>query len=133
MAFVDEAKIWVLAGAGGNGAVAWHREPYKPKGGPDGGDGGDGGSVILRADRSVGTLLELRDHPHIKAAAGGHGQGKRRAGAKGQDRTVHVPVGTVIYTDEGTMVADLANPGDRYVAARGGRGGRGNAGFATST
>jgi GTPase len=133
MAFVDEAKIWVLAGAGGNGAVAWHREPYKPKGGPDGGDGGDGGSVILRADRSVGTLLELRDHPHIKAAAGGAGEGKRRHGARGRDRIVLVPAGTVVYEQDGTLIADLANPGDELVAAAGGRGGKGNARFATPT
>jgi GTPase len=133
MAFVDEAKIWVLAGAGGNGAVAWHREPYKPKGGPDGGDGGDGGSVILRADRSVGTLLELRDHPHIKSDAGGPGEGKRRHGAKGRDRVVLVPAGTVVYDEDGTLIADLANPGDELIAAAGGRGGKGNARFATPT
>jgi GTPase len=133
MAFVDEAKIIVISGAGGNGAVAWHREPYKPKGGPDGGDGGDGGSVILRADRSIGTLLELRDHPHIKAERGGHGEGKRRHGAKGGDRLVLVPEGTVVYDDDGRVLADLAAEGDQVVAAEGGRGGRGNAHFATAT
>ena len=133
MAFVDEAKIWVFAGAGGNGAVAWHREPYKPKGGPDGGDGGDGGSVILRADRSVGTLLEVRDHPHIKATAGSPGEGKRRHGARGRDRIVLVPAGTVVYDRDGTLIADLANPGDELVAAAGGRGGKGNARFTTPT
>ena len=133
MAFVDEAKIRVVAGPGGNGAVAWHREPYKPKGGPDGGDGGDGGSVILRADRSVGTLLDVRDHPHIKAGAGGPGEGKRRHGARGRDRVVLVPAGTVVYDQDGTLIADLANPGDELVAAAGGRGGKGNARFATPT
>lgn len=133
MAFVDEAKIWVLAGSGGNGAVAWHREPYKPKGGPDGGDGGAGGSVVLRADRSVGTLLELRDRPHIRADAGGPGEGKRRHGAKGRDRIVRVPAGTVVYDEDGTLIADLANPEDELVAAAGGRGGKGNARFATPT
>ena len=131
--FVDEVKINVRAGAGGNGASAFHHEPFKPKGGPDGGDGGDGGSVIMRADGSVGTLLELRDNPHIKGQRGGHGEGKRRHGARGDDRLILVPAGTVVYDGEGTLIADLANPGDELVAARGGRGGRGNAQFATST
>jgi GTP-binding protein len=133
MAFVDEARIQVVAGSGGNGASSFHREPYKPKGGPDGGDGGDGGSVILRADPSVGTLLELRDHPHVRAEKGSHGQGGRRHGAKGSDRVMRVPVGTVVLTDDNQMIADLAATGSEFVAARGGRGGRGNARFATST
>lgn len=133
MAFVDEARINVAAGAGGNGAVAWHREPYKPKGGPDGGNGGRGGDVILRADTSVGTLLDLRDHPHVKAGAGGHGQGDRRSGADGKDRVVLVPPGTVVYDEDHTLIADLASAGDEVVAARGGRGGFGNAHFATAT
>jgi GTP-binding protein len=133
MAFVDEAKIKISSGPGGNGVVAWLREPYNPKGGPDGGDGGDGGSVILRADRSVGTLLEVRDHPHIKAERGGHGAGKRRHGAKGGDRIVLVPEGTVVYDEAGRVLADLASEGDQLVAAPGGRGGKGNARFATPT
>lgn len=133
MRFVDEVKINVRAGAGGNGASAFHHEPFKPKGGPDGGDGGDGGSVIMRADGSVGTLLELRDNPHIKGQRGGHGEGKRRHGGRGDDKLILVPAGTVVYDGEGTLIADLANPGDELVAARGGRGGRGNAQFATST
>src|SRR3712207_5274963 len=111
MAFVDEARINVRAGNGGNGSASFHHEPFKPKGGPDGGDGGDGGSVLLRAAASVGTLLELRDHPHVKAPNGGQGQGKRRHGARGEDRVVVVPLGTVIHTEEGVMVADLANEG----------------------
>jgi GTP-binding protein len=133
MAFIDEVTIHVLAGPGGNGAVAFHREPYKPRGGPDGGNGGDGGSIVLRADESVGTLLELRDHPHIKALKGAHGEGKRKHGANSEDRIVLVPPGTMIYTDEGVLLADLAGPGDEVVAARGGRGGRGNAHFTSST
>src|SRR5687768_5854446 len=132
MRFVDEVKIHVAAGAGGNGAVAWHREPYKPQGGPIGGDGGDGGSIILRADTSVGTLLELRDHPHVKADRGGHGEGKRRHGSTSRDRVILVPPGTVVFEDD-VMIADLANAGDELIAARGGKGGRGNASFATST
>lgn len=133
MAFVDEVKIFVFGGDGGNGVVAWHHEPYKPQGGPDGGNGGDGGSVILRADHSIGTLLELRDHPHVKAPAGAHGQGKRRHGARGKDRVVLVPVGTVVHDETGRLIADLATPGAELVAARGGAGGRGNAAFASST
>lgn len=133
MAFIDEVTVHVLAGAGGNGAVAFHREPYKPRGGPDGGNGGDGGSVVLCAHESVGTLLELRDHPHIKAARGGHGEGKRKHGARAGDRVVLVPPGTVVHDSDGTLLADLAAPGDRMVAAKGGRGGRGNAHFASST
>jgi GTP-binding protein len=133
MAFVDEARIKVFAGSGGSGAASFHHEPFKPKGGPDGGDGGDGGSVVLRADTSVGTLLELRDHPHVKAERGGHGQGARKHGAKGADRIVLVPPGTVVHIDDGTMIADLAQPGAEMVVARGGRGGRGNVRFATST
>ncbi len=133
MAFVDEARIKVIAGAGGDGSASFHHEPYKPRGGPDGGDGGDGGSVILLADPSVGTLLELRDHPHVKAKRGAHGQGNRRYGARGEDRVVLVPLGTLAYEDGGGLLADLANPGDKFIAARGGRGGRGNVRFATAT
>lgn len=113
--------------------MAFRRQPYEPKGGPDGGDGGDGGSVVLRADTSIGTLLDLRDHPHVKAGRGGHGQGKRRHGARGDDRVVVVPPGTMVYDEDGTLLADLAAPGNEMVAARGGRGGRGNARFATAT
>jgi GTPase len=133
MAFVDEARIKVAAGSGGSGASSFHREPFKPKGGPDGGDGGDGGSVVLRADVSVGTLLELRDHPHVKAATGGHGAGSRRSGGRGKDRVIEVPPGTVVFDEDGTLLADLAGAGDEFVAAKGGRGGRGNARFATPT
>jgi GTP-binding protein len=133
VSFVDEARIVAVAGDGGNGSVAFRREPYNPKGGPDGGDGGDGGSVILRADASVGTLLEWRDRPQVKAERGTHGQGQKRHGARGRDRVVRVPAGTLVFDDSGTLLADLASPGDEVVAARGGRGGRGNARFATAT
>ena len=133
MSFVDEAKIQVLAGGGGDGATSFHHEPYKPKGGPDGGDGGDGGSVIIRAANSVGTLLDLRDHPHVKAKRGGHGLGKRRHGADGEDHIILVPPGTVVYSSEDVLLADLAAEGDEFVAAQGGSGGKGNARFATAT
>src|ERR671918_1897172 len=133
MRFVDEVKISARAGDGGNGAAAFHHEPYKPKGGPDGGDGGDGGDVLLRADDSVGTLLDVRDHPHIRAGRGAHGEGKRKHGSRGEDRIVRVPRGTVVYDGDGVLIADLAGSGDELVAAKGGKGGRGNARFATAT
>jgi GTP-binding protein len=133
MNFVDEARIKVMAGDGGNGAAAFHHEPYKPKGGPDGGDGGDGGDVLLRADPSVATLLDVRDHPHVRAGRGAHGQGKRKHGARGADRVVRVPPGTVVYDQDGVVLADLASPSDELVVAAGGKGGRGNARFATAT
>ncbi|MEA2509850.1 MAG: GTPase [Actinomycetota bacterium] len=133
MAFVDEARIKAVAGAGGDGVVGFHHEPYKPKGGPDGGNGGDGGSVILRADASIGTFLELSAHPHVKAGRGGHGEGGKRSGSRGQDRIVLVPPGTVVHAADGVLMADLAAAGDEFVAARGGKGGLGNAHFATAT
>ena len=132
MSFVDEARIKVQAGDGGDGSVAFKREPYKPKGGPEGGDGGDGGSVILRADPSMATLLDLRDHPHIKAARGGHGQGSRRHGKAGDDRVVLVPPGTVVFDEKDVLLADLPAAGHEVVIARGGSGGRGNVRFATA-
>lgn len=132
MAFVDEAKINVAAGAGGNGALAFHREPYKPRGGPDGGNGGRGGDVVIRAHDSVGTLLELRDHPHVKAERGKHGEGNRKHGADAAARIILVPLGTMVYEGD-VLLADLARASDEVVVARGGKGGRGNASFATAT
>ena len=133
MAFIDEAKIHVLAGAGGNGSSAFQRQPFQPKGGPDGGDGGDGGSVILRADTSVGTLLDVKNHPHIKAERGGHGSGKRRHGSTGANKLILVPPGTVVFNEQSVLIADLAGSGDEAVIAKGGKGGRGNVHFATAT
>ncbi|HYN35828.1 MAG TPA: GTPase ObgE, partial [Actinomycetota bacterium] len=132
MSFVDEARIKVQAGDGGNGSVAFRREPYNPKGGPDGGDGGDGGSVTLRADRSIGTLLDVRDHPHIRAERGGHGEGSRRHGKAGENRVVLVPPGTVVFDEDDVLIADLAAEGHEVVVAQGGHGGRGNVRFATA-
>lgn len=131
--FVDEARIKVAGGDGGDGCVAFRREPYKPKGGPDGGDGGKGGDVILRADPSIGTLLDVRDHPHIRAQRGQHGSGKRRHGSAGEDRVVLVPEGTLVFDERGVMLADLPIGGIEVMVASGGRGGRGNARFATAT
>lgn len=132
--FIDEAKIYVQGGDGGNGVVAFRREKYVPRGGPAGGDGGDGGNVILEADAQMNTLFQFHQQTHFVAGRGAHGRGKNQTGARGHDVIIRVPVGTVVYDAEsGAMLADLATPGQRVVVARGGRGGRGNARFATST
>jgi GTP-binding protein len=125
--FVDETTIEVTAGHGGDGVTSFHREKYRPRGGPDGGDGGRGGDVILRADPNVATLVEYHFHPHQRAGKGVHGQGGNRRGADAGDRLLPVPVGTLVRDEQGRLLADLAAPDDRFVAARGGRGGRGNA------
>jgi GTP-binding protein len=128
--FVDECGLHVKGGDGGAGCVAFRREPYVDKGGPDGGDGGGGGDVWLVADRNVASLLAFRDHPHRRGANGTHGSGKKRHGARGADAVVSVPEGTVVWDQDGTRVlADLVSAGDRYLAAAGGQGGRGNARF----
>jgi GTP-binding protein len=127
--FVDEAQIHVKAGDGGAGAVSFRREAHVARGGPDGGDGGSGGDVWLVADRDVASLLGFRDHPHRRAGNGGHGQGKARHGRAGADAVVAVAEGTVVLSLDGEVLADLAEAGDRWRAARGGQGGRGNARF----
>jgi GTP-binding protein len=127
--FVDEAQLHVKAGDGGAGAVAMRREAHVDKGGPDGGDGGRGGNVWLVATTNQSSLLPFRDHPHRGADNGGHGGGKKKHGARGPDLEVPVPVGTRARRADGTLMADLANPGDRWLAGEGGRGGRGNASF----
>ena len=132
MQFVDEARFVVRAGSGGDGSVSFNREKYKPRGGPDGGRGGDGGSVFLRATEDLSTLEPYARRRVIKAGRGGHGSGNNRAGERGEDAVIEVPVGTQVY-DEGGLLADLSEPGSSLVAARGGEGGRGNASFATST
>jgi GTPase len=129
--FVDECTVHVRGGAGGDGSVSTRREKHVPRGGPDGGDGGDGGDVVLVAEERVASLLDLHRRPHRRGTDGKHGAGNRRDGASGAAEVITVPVGTVVRErDTGTVLADLARPGDRYVAARGGRGGRGNAAFA---
>lgn len=128
--FVDECNINVKAGDGGAGCVAFRREAHVDKGGPDGGDGGDGGSIWFVADLNVASLLAFRDHPHRKGEPGKHGSGSNRHGARGKDLEVHVPVGTVVLDhDTREPLADLVNPGDRWLAAQAGEGGRGNARF----
>jgi GTP-binding protein len=127
--FVDEAQIHAKAGNGGAGAVSFRREAHVDRGGPDGGDGGRGGDVWLVASSNQASLLGFRDHPHRRAGDGGHGSGKRKHGSRGSDLSVPVPVGTVVRDRDGSVVCDLARPGDRWLAAEGGRGGRGNARF----
>lgn len=132
--FIDEVKIYVKAGDGGNGCISFRREKYCPKGGPDGGDGGDGGSIIIKADPRRHTLVDLRYRPYYKARRGVHGKGKKKYGARGQDLVIHVPVGTIIKDLEtGRILGDLDKEGGQFLAARGGKGGRGNAHFATPT
>jgi len=129
--FVDEAKIYVKAGDGGNGCVAFRREKYVPRGGPSGGDGGVGGSVYLEANPNDNTLLRYRYNREFKADRGRHGEGSNCTGVSGDDMVLKVPVGTLIYDEEnGELLADLKKPGQRVLVAEGGRGGRGNQHFA---
>jgi GTP-binding protein len=129
--FVDEAKILVKAGDGGNGCVAFRREKFVPRGGPSGGDGGNGGSVYIEANPNDNTLLRYRYNREFRADRGRHGEGSNCTGHSGADLILQVPVGTLVYDeDSGEVVADLATPGQRVLAAHGGRGGRGNQHFA---
>ena len=131
--FIDEAKIWVKAGNGGNGCMAFRREKFVPRGGPSGGDGGRGGDVILVATEGYNTLLHLRFNPEHKGERGRHGEGSNKTGANGHSHTTGVPVGTMIYDlESGELLHDFTAAGDTYVVCKGGRGGRGNARFATA-
>ena len=130
--FIDQAKVFVQAGAGGNGCVSFRREKYVPHGGPDGGDGGDGGSVIFEVSPSLSTLSAFRYRKHLRAGRGQHGKGSNKAGRSGADLIVRVPPGTVVAEGD-FLLADLTRPGIRWMAAKGGRGGRGNSHFASST
>jgi GTPase len=128
--FVDEAKIFVKAGDGGNGCVAFRREKYVPRGGPSGGDGGHGGNIYLEANPNDNTLLRYRYNREFKADRGRHGEGSNCTGHSGQDMILQVPVGTLVFDEQGAAIADLAAPGQRVLVAHGGRGGRGNQHFA---
>ncbi|MDX6269000.1 MAG: GTPase [Acidobacteriota bacterium] len=132
--FIDRVKIRVKGGHGGNGVTAFRREKFVPRGGPSGGEGGKGGDVWLVADTGVNTLLHLRYNPEHSADRGRHGEGSNRSGREGEDVLVRVPVGTQVYDAEtGDLMCDLAEEGQRWLAAKGGRGGFGNSHFATST
>lgn len=133
MRFVDECRIKVVAGSGGNGAAAFRREKFVPFGGPAGGDGGRGGDVIVEGDEGLSTLLDLTYARTIEAKRGEHGQGSDCHGRGGDDRVIKVPTGTQIFDDAtGEIVADVTQHGQQVIVAKGGRGGRGNIHFATA-
>ena len=132
--FIDEAKIRVEAGDGGNGCMAFRREKFIPRGGPSGGDGGRGGDIWMESSERHNTLVHFRFNPEYKAERGRHGEGSKKTGRDGEGIVLKVPVGTIVYDeDTGEKVHDFSRPDERVVIARGGRGGRGNAQFATST
>ena len=134
MKFLDQAKVYVRSGDGGAGSVSFRREKFIEMGGPDGGDGGNGGDVWIEAVDGLNTLIDYRYQQHFKAATGGHGMGRLRAGANSDDIVLKVPVGTQVFEEDNeTMIADLAKLGDRFRIAKGGNGGFGNAHFKSST
>jgi len=134
MKFLDEAKIYIASGAGGNGCVSFRREKFIEFGGPNGGDGGKGGDVVVEAVTGLNTLIDYRYQQHFKAQRGGNGMGKDRAGANGKDIVLKVPVGTQVYEEDGeTLLADLTHVGERVIISGGGNGGFGNAHFKSST
>lgn len=134
MKFLDQAKIYIASGAGGDGCVSFRREKFIEFGGPDGGDGGKGGNVWAECVANLNTLIDYRYQQHFKAKRGGHGMGSNRAGASGADCVIKVPPGTQIFAeDQETLLADLEWPGERALLAQGGNGGFGNAHFKSST
>ncbi|MBW2650270.1 MAG: GTPase ObgE, partial [Deltaproteobacteria bacterium] len=134
MKFIDEAKIYIKSGDGGQGCVSFRREKFVPRGGPNGGDGGKGGDVIAVASRSHRTLLDMKFNQHHVAKRGGQGEGSNKTGRSSSDVDIVVPVGTVIRDMEtGELLADMIEDGQRVIIAKGGIGGRGNARFKTST
>lgn len=134
MKFLDEAKIFIKAGDGGNGACSFRHEKYIEFGGPDGGNGGKGGNVVFEAVQNLNTLIDFRYQQHFKAPRGINGMGRCKTGASGDDLVIKVPIGTeIVADDKETVLADLMVDGQRYIAARGGLGGRGNDSFKSST
>ncbi len=130
--FVDQVMIHAKAGSGGSGCTSVHREKFKPLGGPDGGNGGKGGDVVLVVDPNVTTLLEFHRHPHQDAPNGKPGQGSHNNGANGPDLLLSIPAGTVVYSMQNEILADLVKPDMRYVIAEGGAGGLGNAALSSN-
>lgn len=133
MKFLDEAKIYLKAGDGGNGCMSFRREKNIPRGGPNGGDGGHGGSIIIRTVNNLNTLIDYRYQQHFKAKKGHHGSGQNRSGSAGEDLFLEVPVGTQIFAEDNqTLIADFTKEGQTATIAYGGRGGLGNTNFKTS-
>ena len=134
MRFLDQAKIFIQSGAGGNGCMSFRREAFVEFGGPDGGDGGRGGHVYIKAVDGLNTLIDYRYKQHLKAKRGGHGMGKNKTGPAGADLIIKVPAGTQVFDETGEiLLADLTDVGQEFILAEGGRGGVGNAHFKTST
>jgi len=133
MKFLDQTRVFIRSGDGGAGCISFHREKYIDLGGPDGGDGGRGGDVWLEVVNGLNTLIDFRYQQHFKAKTGTHGMGRNRTGARGDDITLKVPLGTQIYEEDNeTLIADLTHEGQRYLLAKGGNGGFGNAHFKSS-
>lgn len=134
MKFLDQVKIFIRSGDGGAGCVSFRREKYIEYGGPNGGDGGKGGCVYIEAVENLNTLIDFRYHQHFKAQNGHHGMGQDKAGPKGEDIIIKVPVGTeVLADDQETVIADMITPGQTFMIAKGGDGGLGNTNFKSST
>jgi GTP-binding protein len=134
MKFLDEAKVYVFSGAGGNGCIAFRREKFIEFGGPSGGDGGKGGDVVIESVNGLNTLIDYRYQQHFKAERGGNGMGKDCHGANGKDVVLRVPIGTQVYEEDGeTLLADFTQVGQRFTIAKGGNGGFGNAYFKSAT
>lgn len=132
--FVDYVKIYFTSGKGGNGVISWHREKFMPKGGPDGGDGGKGGSIILKGNRQLWTLLDLKYRKYIKAESGQNGGGNNKTGKSGQDEILEVPLGTIVKDAEsGEIIGEVLEDGELFVLLEGGHGGRGNRSFRSPT
>lgn len=132
MQFIDEAKINVKSGRGGNGAVSFRREKYVPMGGPDGGDGGRGGDVVFECVKNLNTLIDFRYQQHFKAQSGQRGQGRNRSGKAGDDIVIKLPFATQVFDLEGNLLVDMIEEGQRFVVTKGGRGGLGNINFKSS-
>ena len=134
MKFLDQVKIYIKAGNGGDGSPSFRREKFIEYGGPDGGDGGNGGSVILKSERNLNTLIDFRYQQHHKAKRGNNGAGQNRTGKNGENLILKVPLGTQVFEEDNkTLVFDFIKPGEEYVAALGGKGGLGNTRFKSST
>ena len=132
MKFIDEAKIYVTAGNGGNGCISFRREKYVSRGGPDGGDGGKGGSIFLIGKKNMETLYDLKIRPHYRAGRGSHGKGKKMVGRKGKDIFINVPLGIVVSNGEKTL-GEILTHNQELLVAKGGKGGRGNVHFLTTS